>query len=521
MIVRIMGEGQVKLDDSHFAELNKLDDELLAEMETRRRGGLPPHPRRPARRGAHAGHTAARRRAGTVRADPARPRTPPSKRSGRCSATTASSRAESRPAAGRALHVQRQRRRPPADRGAPCLMCRSNPATGALSEARRWLRAHPYAVDALVAVGAFLATLAGAVAEPHGRGVRRPRPPRPRPPHRAPGRSRPVRSWCCAAARRCRCSASPPWSPWPACRRPAYRRPPGQERCAARVRRDHRPLHGLQPYGPRHHLRVGAADRRRADRRGDALRRRAPGTRRRTSASSPGRASPRPPARRCAAAAPSSTPSASVPSVPSAPARRRPGAGSRRSGCASPANCTTWSPTTSRWSTSRPESPRTSWTSAPTRPRRRSRTCGRRAGTPSRTAGHGRPAASVRREQRADRTRTRTRASSTNSSTASRAPGSRLRRSEPPRHGAAAAARRRRPHRLPRRAGGADQRAQARGRRRARGGADRTGAYRAGDHRDRRRRGPAPASAPNEAATPTPVEPGGPGGPTDAAAATA
>jgi hypothetical protein len=33
VIVRIMGEGQVKLDDSHFTELNKLDDELLAEME--------------------------------------------------------------------------------------------------------------------------------------------------------------------------------------------------------------------------------------------------------------------------------------------------------------------------------------------------------------------------------------------------------------------------------------------------------------------------------------------------------
>ncbi|WP_336318346.1 PspA-associated protein PspAA [Streptomyces lavendofoliae] len=33
MIVRIMGEGQVRLADSHFAELNKLDDELLAEME--------------------------------------------------------------------------------------------------------------------------------------------------------------------------------------------------------------------------------------------------------------------------------------------------------------------------------------------------------------------------------------------------------------------------------------------------------------------------------------------------------
>lgn len=34
MIVRIMGEGQVKLDDSHFTELNKLDDELLEEMES-------------------------------------------------------------------------------------------------------------------------------------------------------------------------------------------------------------------------------------------------------------------------------------------------------------------------------------------------------------------------------------------------------------------------------------------------------------------------------------------------------
>lgn len=32
MIVRIMGEGQVKLADSHFTELNKLDDELLAEI---------------------------------------------------------------------------------------------------------------------------------------------------------------------------------------------------------------------------------------------------------------------------------------------------------------------------------------------------------------------------------------------------------------------------------------------------------------------------------------------------------
>ncbi|MEU1479071.1 hypothetical protein ACFYZ8_05370 [Streptomyces sp. NPDC001668] len=34
MIVRIMGEGQVRLAESHLADLNKLDDELLAEMET-------------------------------------------------------------------------------------------------------------------------------------------------------------------------------------------------------------------------------------------------------------------------------------------------------------------------------------------------------------------------------------------------------------------------------------------------------------------------------------------------------
>ncbi|MFF8367907.1 hypothetical protein ACF05W_03635 [Streptomyces lydicus] len=34
MIVRIMGEGQMKLDDARFIELNKLDDELLQEMES-------------------------------------------------------------------------------------------------------------------------------------------------------------------------------------------------------------------------------------------------------------------------------------------------------------------------------------------------------------------------------------------------------------------------------------------------------------------------------------------------------
>ncbi|MFD6230696.1 hypothetical protein ACFWFZ_28125 [Streptomyces sp. NPDC060232] len=34
MIVRIMGEGQVEVADGHFPELNKLDDELLAEVES-------------------------------------------------------------------------------------------------------------------------------------------------------------------------------------------------------------------------------------------------------------------------------------------------------------------------------------------------------------------------------------------------------------------------------------------------------------------------------------------------------
>jgi hypothetical protein len=33
MIVRIMGEGQVRLADSHLTELNKLDDVLLQEVE--------------------------------------------------------------------------------------------------------------------------------------------------------------------------------------------------------------------------------------------------------------------------------------------------------------------------------------------------------------------------------------------------------------------------------------------------------------------------------------------------------
>jgi hypothetical protein len=34
VIVRIMGEGQVSLEDSHFPELNRLDDELAAEMDS-------------------------------------------------------------------------------------------------------------------------------------------------------------------------------------------------------------------------------------------------------------------------------------------------------------------------------------------------------------------------------------------------------------------------------------------------------------------------------------------------------
>jgi hypothetical protein len=33
MIVRIMGEGQVGLDESRLVELNKLDDELFAEIQ--------------------------------------------------------------------------------------------------------------------------------------------------------------------------------------------------------------------------------------------------------------------------------------------------------------------------------------------------------------------------------------------------------------------------------------------------------------------------------------------------------
>ena len=83
MIVRIMGEGQVKLADSHFAELNKLDDELLAEMESGDESGF----RRTLtalldRSGSWV--TPPGRRAGTLGADPPGARTRPSTRSGRC-----------------------------------------------------------------------------------------------------------------------------------------------------------------------------------------------------------------------------------------------------------------------------------------------------------------------------------------------------------------------------------------------------------------------------------------------------
>ena len=70
MIVRIMGEGQVRLADSHLTELNKLDDELLAEMESGDERGLPPHPARPARHGPRARRAAARRLPGALGTDP-------------------------------------------------------------------------------------------------------------------------------------------------------------------------------------------------------------------------------------------------------------------------------------------------------------------------------------------------------------------------------------------------------------------------------------------------------------------
>ncbi|WP_406387489.1 PspA-associated protein PspAA [Streptomyces sp. NBC_00887] len=40
MITRIMGEGQWRLADAHFPELNKLDDELLAELESGNEDGF-------------------------------------------------------------------------------------------------------------------------------------------------------------------------------------------------------------------------------------------------------------------------------------------------------------------------------------------------------------------------------------------------------------------------------------------------------------------------------------------------
>ncbi|QKV95399.1 hypothetical protein HUT19_29750 [Streptomyces sp. NA02950] len=40
MIVRIMGEGQVQVAEGHLPALNKLDDELLAEVESGDKDGF-------------------------------------------------------------------------------------------------------------------------------------------------------------------------------------------------------------------------------------------------------------------------------------------------------------------------------------------------------------------------------------------------------------------------------------------------------------------------------------------------
>jgi signal transduction histidine kinase len=48
----------------------------------------------------------------------------------------------------------------------------TNPAVGALCDVRQWLRAHPYALDGLIALGAFLAILLSAATVPHGHDVR-------------------------------------------------------------------------------------------------------------------------------------------------------------------------------------------------------------------------------------------------------------------------------------------------------------------------------------------------------------
>lgn len=87
MIVRIMGEGQWKLADSHLVELNRLDDELLEEMESGDEEGF---------RRTLGAVLEAVRRLGTPcrttrwsrRNSSSRPGTPAWRRSGRCSRTT-------------------------------------------------------------------------------------------------------------------------------------------------------------------------------------------------------------------------------------------------------------------------------------------------------------------------------------------------------------------------------------------------------------------------------------------------
>lgn len=150
MIVRIMGEGQVKLDDSHFPKLNELDDELTAEVEAHDEEGF--------RRTLTALLDAVRGMGTPLDADALEPSdlllprpTRASTRSARCSPTTASSRTDDGTDPGRAARG-RCRTATPAR-----TLALVTASSGTLARPRS--RLHPLVVDALVASVTLLVVL--------------------------------------------------------------------------------------------------------------------------------------------------------------------------------------------------------------------------------------------------------------------------------------------------------------------------------------------------------------------------
>ncbi|GAA2933428.1 hypothetical protein GCM10020221_31430 [Streptomyces thioluteus] len=156
MIVRIMGEGQWKLADSHFTELNKLDDELLDEMESGDREGF--------RRTLGALLEAVRRLGSPLPDDALEPSElilPAPDASLEEVRQMLSDDGLQSPADTRPARPSRRPRR--GARDVPPTDAMTTLAVSGFTRPQRWLRAHPVAANALLASGVFATMLIGAL----------------------------------------------------------------------------------------------------------------------------------------------------------------------------------------------------------------------------------------------------------------------------------------------------------------------------------------------------------------------